>query len=487
MRTVLSRYAVALVAVVVALAVRLALVPVVHDQAPYLSFAPAVLIASAFGGFGPGALATAASSLAVPLTLQKFPALAAIEFINAGVFAVVGLGMAWLGGRLRHIGLVASEAAAELSSRQAHLKLILDTVPEAMIVIDEQGVIQSFSAAAERLFGYSAAEAIGQNVRILMPSPYREQHDTYIRNYLNSGERRIIGIGRSVMAQRKDGTTVPVELAVGELKSGGKRYFTGFVRDLTEREKTEARLRELQSELAHVSRLTAMGEMASTIAHELNQPLSAIANYLKGSLRLLNGAADARSIQVRTALETATEQALRAGQIIRRLREFVVHRDGERRIERIRDLVQEASALALIGVKDRGIRIRFQFAPQADAVFADKIQIQQVLLNLMRNAIEAMEHSDRKELTISTYPAEDGMVAVAVADTGCGIVPEMAARLFQPFATSKPHGMGIGLSISRSIVEAHEGQISVEANPDGGATFRFTLRGVSERELADAE
>src|SRR4029077_14561530 len=151
---------------------------------------------------------------------------------------------------------------------------------------DEHGIVQSFSSAAERLFGYSAAEVVGQNVRILMPSPYRENHDAFLERYLRTGERRIIGIGRVVVGERKDGSTFPMELAVGEMRSSNQRFFTGFIRDLTERQQTEARLQELQSELVHVSRLTAMGEMASALAHELNQPLSAIANYMKGSRRL---------------------------------------------------------------------------------------------------------------------------------------------------------------------------------------------------------
>ena len=250
-------------------------------------------------------------------------------------------------------------------AREAHLQSILDTVPEAMIVIDERGIMQSFSSAAERLFGYQAAEAIGQNVEILMPAPYRENHDGYLQRYMDTGERRIIGIGRVVVGQRKDGSTFPMELAVGEMKSGDRRFFTGFIRDLTERQQTEARLQELQSELVHISRLTAMGEMASTLAHELNQPLSAIANYLRGSRRLLEGAGDEKSAAMRDALDKAADQAMRAGQIIRRLRDFVSRGESEQRVESITKLVEEASALALVGVKDRGIRVQFQFNPEA--------------------------------------------------------------------------------------------------------------------------
>ena len=262
-----------------------------------------------------------------------------------------------------------------------------------MIVIDEHGLIQSFSAAAERLFGYAAADVMGKNVKMLMPSPYREDHDGYLDRYLRTGERRIIGIGRVVVGQRHDGSTFPMELAVGEMHVRNRRFFTGFVRDLTERQETEARLQELQSELVHMSRLTAMGEMASALAHELNQPLSAIANYMKGSRRLLANSSDDSASLVRDAMDKAADQALRAGEIIRRLRDFVARGESERRVEDVKKLVEEASALALVGAKDKGVRVRFRFAPGFDFVLADKVQVQQVLLNLMRNAIEAMEDS----------------------------------------------------------------------------------------------
>ena len=319
-----------------------------------------------------------------------------------------------------------------------------------------------------------------------MPTPYRESHDGYLERYLRTGERRIIGIGRLVVGERKDGSTFPMELAVGEMRSSNQRFFTGFIRDLTERQQTEARLQELQSELVHISRLTAMGEMASALAHELNQPLSAIANYMKGSRRMLEAGTDDRSALLRDAMDKAAEQALRAGQIIRRLREFVARGESERRVESVKKLVEEASALALVGAKDLGVRVRFQFDPAIDLVLADKVQIQQVLLNLLRNAVEAMESSQRRELAISTEPDKDGMLAISVADTGSGISPDIAAHLFQPFVTNKRHGMGVGLSISRTIVEAHGGQIGASPNPAGGTTFRFTLRAVTQEEVRDA-
>jgi two-component system, LuxR family, sensor kinase FixL len=238
--------------------------------------------------------------------------------------------------------------------------------------------------------------------------------------------------------------------------------------------------------LVHVSRLTAMGEMASALAHELNQPLSAISNYMKGSRRILEKSSDPKVGMVQDAMDKAADQALRAGQIIRRLRDFVARGETERRVEDVKKLVEEASALALVGAKDSGVRVRFDLAPGADLVLADKVQVQQVLLNLIRNAIEAMEGCGRRELVIATARAPGNMVAINVADTGTGIAPEISAQLFQPFVTNKAHGTGVGLSISRTIIEAHGGSIAPHPNSGGGTVFSFTLPAVAQEEVDDA-
>ena len=395
-------------------------------------------------------------------------------------------------GRLRGYAKVSRDVTARvaaeeaLKTREAHLRSILETIPDAMIVIDEQARIQSFSSAAERLFGYTPAEVMGEKVDILMPSPYREQHDGYMHRYLTTGERRIIGIGRVVVGLRKDGSTFPIELAVGEVRLPTARYFTGFIRDLTERQNTEARLQELQAELVHMSRFTALGEMASTLAHEINQPLTAITNYLKGCRRLLDDSTEERAVMLRNAVEKAAEQALRAGQVIRHLREFVARGESERRVENLPKLIQEASALALVGAKERGVRVSFRIDPGVELVLADRIQIQQVVLNLIRNAIEAMEETARRELAIAAR-REDGFAEVSVSDTGTGLAPEIAGQLFQPFQTTKKHGMGVGLSICRTIVESHGGKIWAESSAGRGTVFRFTLRLVEEEELHDAQ
>lgn len=468
------------------LALHLAMIPWLEHRLTLLFFVPAVVVAAALGGAIPGTLATVLGLACGMYVTWSAGALTAGDLAGIAIFLFLGLAITAGGEAFQIMRSRAAAVNRDLRAREAHLQSILATVPDAMIVITERGIMRSFSPTAERLFGWAAGEVIGQNVRMLMPGPYREAHDGYLDRYLTTGERRIIGVGRVVVGERKDGSTFPIELAVGEMISGDQRFFTGFVRDLSERQQTEQRLQELQSELVHISRLTAMGEMASALAHELNQPLSAMANYLKGSLRLLDAETVARD-RLRDAIHKAGDQALRAGDIIRRLRDFVARGEAERRVESLPKLIEEASALALVGAKEHGIRVLFRFSPEIDLVLADKVQIQQVVLNLIRNAIEAMEEAKRKILEIHLDPIADGYAQVTVADTGSGISPDIADQLFQPFVTTKRTGMGVGLSISRTIVEAHGGRIWVEPNPGGGTRFCFTLRSVGEEELYDGE
>lgn len=479
------QYGVAILVVAAGLGVKLVFASALRGDASYVLFVPAVLIASALGGWGPGLLATALGLALGLFFVAETRQLAVADAVNGLIFALVGFAVSWRGAILLRFWRIADAKTQDVEARTAHLQSILDSIPDAMVVINERGLIQSFSSAAERLFGLSAAEVLGKNVKILMPSPYREDHDSYIERYLRTGERRIIGIGRVVVGQRNDGSTFPMELAVGEMHVREQRFFTGFIRDLTERQQTEARLQELQSELVHMSRLTAMGEMASALAHELNQPLAAIANYMKGSRRLLENRQDQSLSVLRDAMEKAADQALRAGDIIRRLRDFVSRGESERRVEDVKKLIEEASALALVGAKDKGVRVRFAFAPRLNYVLADKVQVQQVLLNLIRNAIDAMETAPTRELVVATSPAPDNMVEISVADTGGGIAPEIADQLFQPFVTTKSHGMGVGLSISRTIIESHGGSIAPRPNPGGGTIFTFTLPVVTKEEDGD--
>jgi len=467
-------YGVAIAAVVVSALLAWGLYPWLQGRASFLIFIPGVVVAAGFGGVGPGVLATTIFAVLGLFLTGKgdLPPTVALETV---VFSIVGLGISWLGELLRRTRIRSRRQAEDLRAREAHLRSVLDTVPDATVVISEKGAIRSFNAAAERLFGHREAAVIGKNVSLLMPSPYREEHDAYISRYLATGEKRIIGIDRVVTGLRQDGSTFPMKLEVAEVQSGESRFFTGFISDLTERQETQHQLQELQTELARLSRLTAMGEMATTLAHEINQPLSAISNYLQGCSRLLEKAEGENVAKVREALGETTKQTLRAGQIIRQLREFVARGEAEKRPENLSKLIEEASALALVGAQEEGVRTLFRFASNTDTVLVEKIQIQQVLLNLIRNAIEAMHECDRKELLVTTAAADGGMIEISVADTGQGLSETIGDRLFQPFVTTKPSGMGVGLSISKRIIEAHGGKMRAEPNPGGGTVFRFTL------------
>jgi len=365
--------------------------------------------------------------------------------------------------------------ADEIATRAAHLSSILETALDGMVVTDERGTIHSFSSAAQRMFGFSEAEAVGQSVTILMAEPDRSHHENHMARYQETGERHIIGNGRIVTGRRKDGSQFPLHLSIGEACVEGRRLFTGFMHDLTEVRRSESRTQQLQSELAHISRLSALGEMGSALAHELNQPLAAVANYITGSRRLLADAPGPAAAKVEGALARAAEQVMRAGQIIRRLRDFVSRRAAERRPERLSKLVEEASALGLVGARESGVEIRHRLDPAHDVVFADRVQIEQVLVNLLRNGIDSMDEAERRKLTVSSRLSAPCMIEVAVSDSGGGIAPDALPRLFEPFFTTKPTGLGVGLSISRGIIEAHGGKLWAENNEDGGATFRFTL------------
>jgi two-component system sensor kinase FixL len=372
---------------------------------------------------------------------------------------------------------VTERRAAErsLEKRERHLESILATVPDAMVVIDERGIMLSFSAAAERLFGYREADVLGRNVSMLMPNPDRDRHDSYLKRYLDTGVARIIGTGRIVTGLRSDGSTFPMKLSVGEALIDEQRIFTGFVQDLTERNQFEAKLEEMRSELIHVSRLSAMGTMASTLAHELNQPLTAIASYGEAAVSVLEDPSEQQSELLREIFTEMTAQSLRAGSIVRRLRDFVARGETAKTIEDLPRLIQEASALALVGSREKGISAQFDFAPEASPVLVDRVQIQQVLINLMRNAMEAMDGRPERRITVATALLDPGTVQVSVLDTGPGIAPEISERLFEAFASTKATGMGLGLSICRTIVEAHGGRIRAKTGTGGGTEFQFTL------------
>ena len=488
-----------------------------------------------------------------------------------------------------------------IASDDSLFRTLLATAVDGIMVIDDAGIVQVYNEACRRLFQYPPEEVLGRNVSMLMPTPYREAHDRYIQSYKETGEARIIGIGREVLGRRKDASVFPMYLSVGEGQIHGRRVFVGIihdlsalyrersaydqerahlamivrssndaimsetlegmittwnsaaeamfgyaaaevigtsvtrlfpphrqneedailarireghatehyetervrkdggvihasvtvspirdatgrivgasktVRDITERKAAEARLQLLSAELNHVARVSEMGQLSAAIAHELNQPLTAVLNYANVAKRLIAATDPAATARAYEAVSKAGEQAVRAGQIIKRLRDFVEKRETNRTIENINTIAEDALALGLIGTRSADITTRVELSPSSPPILVDRVQIQQVLVNLLRNAAEAMADSPRRELTVVTSGIKDDAVEVVVADTGPGIPEEIADRIFNPFVTTKPGGMGIGLAISRSIIEAHGGRLSMAPNAGGGTVFQFTL------------
>jgi two-component system sensor kinase FixL len=370
----------------------------------------------------------------------------------------------------KHLNLPFGEA-----ENAALFRLLVSTAVDGILVIDEAGTVRLFNEACERLFGYGPAEVLGRNISMLMPSPYRQEHDGYLKNYRTTGERKIIGIGREVMAQRKDGSVFPIYLSVGEGMFGEMSLFVGIVHDISARQSASHKLQELQSELTHMSRLNEMGHMSSALAHELNQPLAAIMNYLRAAQRTVGAVEDASVVRAREMMEKALEQTSRAGQVIKRLREFTEKRDSSRTVESLNHVIQEAIELALVGAAVLDVKVQKSLAENLPEVFVDRIQIQQVVLNLVRNAVEAMEEVSIRRLTVVTRIDGEGNVQASFLDTGPGMPDEVIRRLFEAFVTTKENGMGIGLSICRSIIEAHGGRLWMEPAPGGGTEFHFSL------------
>ncbi len=371
----------------------------------------------------------------------------------------------------------------DATAHQRHIESILNSVPDAMIVTNEAGTILAFSRAAEVLFGYRASEMVGRSVNILMAGRDRSNHDNYIGNYLRSGQRQIIGKGRVVTGARADGSLFPIDLKIGEARIGEHYLFTAFIRDLSEQQKSELRMQEMQSELVHFSRLSAVGTMASALAHELNQPLTAVANYLEASRDLLDSHDPEMRDVLRGALSEAAIQAVRAGEIVRKLRSYVSRGEVDARPVALKQLLIDAIALSRTSRDQIDIPIRISISDDVDKVLADPIQIQQVVINLVRNAMEAQSGLDHARIEVrATVSGEAGFVQIDVCDNGPGLSADLKDAIFKPFATSKAQGMGLGLSICQTIVEAHGGTICAIVPPEGGTCFRFTLRQDAARE-----
>jgi two-component system sensor kinase FixL len=368
-----------------------------------------------------------------------------------------------------------SAQIGQLSAAQ-ELSALLDAAVDAVIVIDAHGRIETFNRAAEQMFGFTAADMLGKNVSLLMPEPHRSAHDGYLKRYLSTGQARIIGYGREVEAQRHDGTVFPVSLAVGRVAGAEPPRFVGFIRDISERVAAERAAAQAQQRLTHVARLSTMGEMAAGLAHEINQPLAAITTYAQACQRLLERSEQPDLADIRESLAQISRQALRAGEVIRRLRAFVTNREVRKEPIGCNRLIEDLVTLARPDLRAHDVQLKLEVEPDLPEIMADAIQLQQVLINLIRNAIDSTLQSgtERREIALRAVTAPGG-VEISVHDHGAGVEPGALAKLFNPFFTTKPQGTGLGLAISRTIVGAHGGKLTYRDEPGGGACFCFTL------------
>ena len=355
----------------------------------------------------------------------------------------------------------------------ARLAAIVESSDDAIVAKDLRGVILSWNRAAERFFGYTASEVFGRSITVIFP-PDRIEEEAVILGRIRSGER----VDHYETARRhKDSQIINVSVTASPIRdaSGKISGVSTIMRDLTGRNIRDQRIQELQAELAHIQRLNELGQVVSTLVHEVNQPLTAISNYVNACRRLVETGDQER---IQSILQRITDQTNRTRGIVERLRDFVKKRDVQMRAEMLSQVIEEAIALTRASVRDGGLRFTVKTDPPGVQVEIDKVQVQQVLFNLLRNAIEAMQDQPRRELVVATRPVQGGMVEISVADTGPGLVDEVRAKLFQPFITTKPNGMGVGLSVCRAIVESHGGRLWADDNSSRGTVFRFTVRHV---------
>ncbi|HXG08488.1 MAG TPA: PAS domain S-box protein [Gemmataceae bacterium] len=382
-----------------------------------------------------------------------------------------------------------------LAATAAELHAVLEACVDGIVIIDEQGIIRTFNPAAQRMFGYAEEEVVGQNVKVLMPSPYREEHDGYIARYLATGQKRIIGIGREAMGRRKDGTIFPVDLSVAEAWLGDKRIFVGIIRDITERKRAEEELRqnhdrlrklvaELQAKNEEVrlvtqqlwlaAKLASVGELAASIAHELNNPLAIVTLRIESLLEQVP-----EGDPKRNALEIVAQETKRMSNLVANLLQFSRHRREEISTVDIRQEVIQAVELVQHHLRKRQIAVVQELAADTPIIYADRQKLRQVFLNLLTNASDAIPEGGTLTLRSRPDTLEGGEAAVRieVADTGVGIPAAHLEKVFDPFFTTKEEGQGtgLGLAICRRVVEEHHGTIRIDSEVGKGTTLILVL------------
>lgn len=360
-----------------------------------------------------------------------------------------------------------------LMDSEAFLHEIVDSNPVAIVTADTAGKILFFNRVAERIFCFASDDAIGQNVTILMTERDAQDHAGHIARYLRTGETRLIGSSRIVTARRQDGSSFPARLHLTEFQDGTS-IFVSFIEDLTEEYAAQKKIRDTQEQLQHSARLGALGEMATTIAHEINQPLTAAASLAGAAALVLRKGSAAKAADAVDLIEDAVNELRRASEIIYQMRDFAKTRKSAPSLNDVNVVVESAASIALIGAAGDGIEADFDLDPVIGSANFDRIQLEQVIVNLIRNAVDAVKDASTKKLAIKTRK-KDETFEISIADSGPGVAPEMRKRLFEPFATDKASGLGVGLSISKSIIDAHQGEIVVSSDELGGASFTVIL------------
>ena len=351
------------------------------------------------------------------------------------------------------------------------LAAIVESSDDAIIAKDLNGVVFAWNRAAERMFGYAAADMVGRKITAIFP-PDRIEEEALFLGRIGAGQRVD---HYETLRVRKDGALIPVSVSISPIRNGRGEVIgaSKILRDLSEVKARERRIRQLQAELAHVQRLNELGQMVTALVHEVNQPLTAISNYAAAGRHLAGSTGNAKLV---TALEHIGTQTARTRDIVQRIAGFVRRREVEMQAQDLGLVIDEAVALTRSTLRDPALAMTVDLRPAGLRVLADKIQVQQVMFNLLRNGAEAMARQPRREIAIAARPSDRDMVEVSVADVGTGLPEDVRTRLFQPFVTTKDDGMGVGLSVCYTIIEAHAGRLWAEDNPGGGTVFRFTLR-----------